>query len=361
MNQANSRPETSANATDTASNRDDPGQAAAVAVLGVPDDHERVAALAAALQRHGLDVVAQSGAPAEAALAAESARCVVIFWSQAALAAHGSAIRSLADYARDRHNLVSVLGDPVVPTVSMGEQPALDLTQWDGQSADGAFRDVLAAVQARLKGKPLPAAKVPLWAARKARFGRSILGLTVFLLVAFALDLFHLQRKVCYLPINQPELADACGAWGLGEMPSREERLAWAAREVGSCDDLRRHLEKFPNGAFKYKAADWLSQPRRERTAEFVSVVREAPGYVNAPDEGVGDEARAQRLALARAESDAEEFLCHSVEQDNTLEDVKVVIGKFDCRLREKGGHACGLEYTAQCKVKARMLRERCG
>ena len=81
-----------------------------------------------------------------------------------------------------------------------------------------------------------------------------------------AFNLFSAQDQVCGVPLLQPQISDMCGALGLGNRPTKAERIAWESREPGSCAALRTHVERFPDGAYRAEASDMLAARRVTQT-----------------------------------------------------------------------------------------------
>ena len=80
--------------------------------------------------------------------------------------------------------------------------------------------------------------------------------------LALAFNVFSAQDQVCGVPLIAASDLGLCGALGLGNRPTKAERVAWEGREPGSCAALRTHIERFPQGAYRDKAADMLAARR---------------------------------------------------------------------------------------------------
>lgn len=183
-------------------------------------------------------------------------------------------------------------------------------------------------------------------------------GLVGFALM-FGADLFNVQARMCRLPLGQPALADACGAWGLGGLPAKEERVAWESRERGSCAALRGHLTKFPSGAYRNVAHARLTAravmlaetwTAREQALELF-VGRDAPP--------ARDRAAAEAVVQQRAQAEAER-LCRSfvASGQHRLRAARTEGIDLKCD-SVKGGVVCSLAGQARCALDERGLRER--
>jgi hypothetical protein len=291
--------------------------------------------------------------------ALDDAGVVVVVWSAASVGPAGDFVRDEASRGKARGILVPVTIDRVAPPLGFGEIQSIDLSRWNGRSQrDPDFRDFVAAVRARLAGGAVPAATGP-----SARLGRRIgfgtAGLVaVALLGALAFNLFGVQNGLCGA---SERLSDLCGSAGLGDRPTREERLAWDARAPGSCPALRRHIARFPNGAHAAEASRLLAAATTGRAATAAPVERSGIGYVRTSEVPLASRAAAQVDALARAKADARIAVpaCLAVGPDEQLLDVR--IAPTDYRCDSIGGHRCGLTYSAACRFSVRGAVEICG
>src|SRR5260370_10388324 len=92
--------------------------------------------------------------------------------------------------------------------------------------------------------------------------------------MAFGFNLFRSQGHACGIPMLQPAISDVCGALGLGDRPTKGERIAWEGREPGSCAALRSHIEHFPNGTYRDEAAGMLAARRVTQTEVWTPTTR---------------------------------------------------------------------------------------
>jgi hypothetical protein len=330
------------------------------------EDEQRVALLVEALRAHGLEVWWDQHLPGgeswreNIASALEGAGCVVVVWTRNSVGPEGGFVRDEAGRAKARGVLVPIRLDDVAPPLGFGELQAIDLRRWKGAAKDPFLLDLVAACRAKLAGQPVPAAKGP--AARliqRARNG-SLAAAAVAAVWSMASNFNGVQDRFCAIPAPQPVLSDTCGAIGLGHRPSRAERLDWAARAPGSCADLRTHIARFPNGAYRSMAADLLAAATTVRAAQYTPNPRTVRGYVRQSEHGFGSDAAAQADARARAQADATS-LCAPLDAYERLTGVQVAPLAFDCRAGGEGGRICALDYSATCLIESRPLVERCG
>ncbi len=330
------------------------------------EDEPRVAALVRALRQNGLEVwwdqtlAAGEGWREAISEAVETAGCVVVVWTRGSTGPDGGFVRDEATRARQRGVLVPVRLDDVDPPLGFGELQAIDLRRWRGGRKDPFFLDLLAACKAKLEGLPAPAAKGSTTRLfRRLRAG-SLAAALAAALGSLAVNVSGVQDHLCAIPGPQPGLSDACGAVGLGHRPNREERLAWEARAKGSCADLRKHIARFPDGAYRTLAADLLAAATSERATSYSPDPRTVRGYVRQSAKAFPNPGAAQADATVRAHDDAMS-LCAPADAYERLDGVDVRPLAFDCRAGFEGGTICALDYSAVCRTQSRALVERCG
>jgi hypothetical protein len=322
------------------------------------EDQARAARLILALQKHRLSVWWDRDLPGgehwrrsiEAALGA--ARCAVVLWSHASVGPGGEFVREEATRASARQILVPVLLEKVRPPLGFGELQAIDLSRWRGSARDPFLLDLVAAIRAKLEGKPAPAPKGPMRRLVRRLTVGSVLSVAAAVAGAFATNTLDLQRRTCSAPIAQPSLSDFCGALGLGGRATRDERIAWEQRPAGSCAGLREHLRRFPDGAYRELAGALLASRRvaverkwsapTERTLA-IHVGREAATAAN--------EFLARQEALARgrqlAERRCRDFAAAGLHQ---FVEVFVQAQEWVCS-RLAGGFVCGFDGSAVCSL----------
>jgi hypothetical protein len=334
------------------------------------EDEARVARLAKALESAGFDVWWDRGLPGgeswraniEAAL--ESARCVVAVWSKASVAKEGHFVRDEAGRAMARGQLVPVFIDRVDLPLGFGEVQAIDLSHWKGNPNDPFFRDLVAAIRAKLDGVPCPKAIGPTARLmRRLTFG-SASSLTVAVVASIAFNAFGISTKVCTAVAMQPALSDGCGALGLGGRPSRTERLSWEARRPGSCPDLRAYIDRYHDGgAYLTEANALLAARRVTQERNDTPGTRYLALYVGKDGPAASDEATARAAALARAQADAER-LCQGFAATTLfkLTTAKAAAQNWSCA-KSDSGVVCGFDGQAVCALQesTTVEHETCG
>ena len=330
------------------------------------EDEPRIARLVRALRANGLEVWWDQALPGGEAwreniqAAIDQAGCVVVVWSLGSTGPDGGFVRDEATRAKARGLLVPVAFDAVTPPLGFGELQAIDLKRWKGNPKDPFLLDLVAACRAKLEGKPVPPAKGPsVRLLRRVRTG-AVSAIATGFFGALATNVGGVQSALCTIPAGQPMVSDACGALRLGGRPDRDERLAWDARRKGSCDDLRAHITRFPNGAYRRLAADLLAAAMTGRSPTWSPAPRSARGYVRQSLQGFGSAGAAQADARSRAQADAA-TLCAPLDANERLAGVDVTPLAYDCRPGLGGGSVCALDYNATCRIESRPLLERCG
>jgi hypothetical protein len=273
------------------------------------EDEARVSRLAKGLQKAGIEVwwdpelVQGENWHNELEKRLGEAACVVVCWSQGSIGDAGGFVRDEARRGMRAGILVPVKLDRNIPLpLGFGEVQAIDLSGWAGSVRDPYFKDLVAAVKAKMAGAPPPKPQGP-----RARIARRVLfGATssAFLgsLAVIGFNTFGVTGEICGVPGPQPGLSDFCGALRLGDRPSREERLAWAARPKGDCEALKAHINRFPEGAYRSEAVALLAARKVSYRDVWTPAEHKLPLYISAS--GSSDAAKASALAAARPQAE---------------------------------------------------------
>jgi hypothetical protein len=240
---------------------------------------------------------------------------------------------------------------------------AVDLTRWKGGSRDPFFNDLVAAVAAKIKGRPVPPARGPMkQLTRRATysgFGSAI----IFCVAAFGSNTFRAQDRVCIARLLQPGISDLCGALGLGGRPTKLERMAWQGRQPGSCAALRTHIERFPNGIYRAEAQGLLAARQVTQTEVWSTRERRLALFEPQTEPSSSNKTAAQNASVAAAQSSAAR-LCNGFAAATSfrLKSVRPVPHKWDCPSNATG-ITCGFEGEAVCELEERSIEEheRCG
>jgi TIR domain len=333
------------------------------------EDEVRVGRLARALEKAGLAIWWDRGLPggeswrANIAEALHEAACVVVVWSNGSVGVEGAFVRDEAARAMARGILVPVMIDKVAPPLGFGELQAIDLTRWRGDVRDPFFQDLLAVIRAKLEHLPSPPPKGPTKRVmRRILYGATSSGALAALgLLAF--NTFGVASNICTTPGLQPGLSDMCGACRMGERPTREERLAWVSRPAGSCQALRDHIARFPEGAFRREAADLLTARRVTTEDTWTPNVRSLAIYQPQSTTRAPSEAAARANALAAAQTQGEN-LCHGFAAATSFRFRAATLqpSSWTCT-PGGGGVVCGFEGMVACQLdeKASVEHEVCG
>jgi hypothetical protein len=176
------------------------------------EDEARVGRLVQALEGTGLSVWWDRGLSGgeswrrQIQAALDGAKCVIVVWTHDSVGPAGDFVRDEAGQAKRRGVLVPVFFDRVTPPLGFGELQAIDLTHWKGNSRDPFFQDLLAAVTAKLDGRPVPPAKGPMQRLVRRLTWSSLASAVSFGGLALAFNLFSAQEQVCAMPFSTATL-----------------------------------------------------------------------------------------------------------------------------------------------------------
>ena len=289
--------------------------------------------------------------------ALQAAKCVIVIWTHESVGPSGDFVRDEASQAKRRGVLVPVMLDKVDPPLGFGELQMIDLTHWKGKPSDPFFQDLCAAVSAKLEGRPVPPAKGPMKRLVRQMTWSTVSAAGLGTLI-FGFNLFSAQDQVCGLSLFQPQISDACGSLGLGNRPTRKERIAWQDREQGSCEALRVHIQNFPEGAYRNAAADMLAGKRVTQTETWTPATRRLALFTGDEATPSHTEAKAQSSALVRAQVSAER-LCKGFAAGTLFRflSARPAAQQWNCS-RTTSGVVCGFEGEAVCEVEERKIQE---
>lgn len=196
------------------------------------------------------------------------------------------------------------------------------------------------------------------WIARLSLAG-VIAAALLFVLDQVVGEVFGLDQ-LCSVEVKllQPQLTDLCGTLSIGNRPTKIERIAWADRQPGSCEDLRRHVERFPSGVYRNKAGDLITARRVTQTETWTPGTRRLSLFVGQGDTPFSNEADARAAALARAQARAEQ-LCKGFSATTNFRFISArpVSQNWICE-PVSGSVSCGLEGEVECSLEERHLQE---
>lgn len=333
------------------------------------EDEKLAARLSKALEAEGFSVWwDRSLLPAESwreqiQAALDAAAVTIVIWTQESAGPNGDFVRDEAGQAKGRGRLVPVMMEKTRLPLGFGELQAIDLIGWKGNRSSPFFKDLVAATKAKIAGAPAPRPKGPLKRTMRRASAGIASAASLGAIVAFSSNVMSVQHKVCSIDLAQPQISDFCGGLSLGGKPTKEERLAWADIQAGSCDALRAHVERFPEGAFRSAAADMISARRVMQEEVWTPAERTARLFVGSDADPAPTEDAARADAEARATESAES-LCAGFANTQSYR-VKASaprVGAWECE-RYSDGHVCGGQGEAVCAVEVRGVieTERCG
>ncbi len=328
------------------------------------DDEARIARLVRALESTALSVWWDRSLPGgenwrrQVENALDAAKCVIVVWTHNSVGPAGDFVRDEASQAKRRGVLVPVLMDKVDPPLGFGEIQAIDLTHWNGSSRDPFFQDLSAAVTAKLEGRAIPQAKGPRKRLTRRLAYSSFASGVVFSALAFGLNLFRAQNRICGIPLLQPHISDVCGALGLGDRPIKRERIAWADRELGSCAPLRTYIERFPNGTYRGEAASLLAARRVTQTEVWTATTRLLELFEPQGDIRSTNKPGAQAIALAHAQALAErECRGFAATTSFRFRSATAAAEEWNCSSVDKQV-TCSFAGKAVCELEERLIQE---
>lgn len=327
------------------------------------EDETRVGKLVQALQKAGYEIWWDRGLSSaenwrtQIQTALQAAQCVIVVWTHASVGPAGDFVRDEASQAKRRGVLVPVKLDDVDAPLGFGEIQVIDLTHWRGNPRDPFFQDLCTAVSAKLQGRAVPPAQGPMrrLARRLAWSSLSAMGVGLF---SLAFNLFSVQDPLCNLAWLQPQLSDTCGSLGFGNRPTQVERVAWEQRETQSCEALRNHMARFPDGAYRNVVADRLTARRVVQTESWSLNSRPLTLYEGQGETPSRNETEAQAAALERAQLSAEQ-LCKTFSATTLFRFKSAYPRALRWECSSKSGRVtCAFHGEAVCELEERLEHE---
>ena len=126
------------------------------------EDRARITPILDGLRHEGLNVWWDGEIPAGASWRQtlieqlNSARCVLVVWSETSASAAGDFVQDEAGRAKSRRVMLPLRIDDVTEPLGYGEIQSLDLVNWSGNVDDPRFQDLVHAVRAMIAGSPRP-------------------------------------------------------------------------------------------------------------------------------------------------------------------------------------------------------------
>lgn len=177
---------------------------------------------------------------------------------------------------------------------------------------------------------------------------RLTVGAVVAGAIGFALKVLSVQTYVCTLP-PQPFVSDMCGAVALGERPTRDARIAYAALPTGDCSALQAFRDTFEDSPLRANADSRLNAKTMVSEERWVAGERRLALFAGGDNEAearVRSERRAEQLCKGFAATTS--FRLKSA----------TVVGAYAC-----DGGTCGVTGEAVCGLEERhvVTQEACG
>jgi TIR domain len=282
----------------------------------------------------------------------EAARCVIVVWSETSASPLGEFVQDEAGRAKARGVLLPVRIDRVPEPLGFGEIQSLDLVDWRGNPKDLRFQNLIAAAKAVVAGGPRPRPMRPGRRARILAAWVSELGVAATVL-GFATNL-GLQKPLCKIP----GVHAVCASWGLGGVPTKEEKAFWSQRVTGDCASLKDYLARFPQGAFAEEADRMLQAAETVEEESWAPDVMRPVLTVRTTLAPLASEEAARVDALTRGETEAKQA-CEGFETGEfRLASVTAEPQSWRCSARGSGW-ICGFDGRAVCRVEARRVTQR--
>lgn len=325
------------------------------------EDQARVEPLVTALRGERLEVWWDRDIPgaerwrSEIERHLESARCVIVCWSEASVGPEGGFVRDEAGRALRRGVLLPILLDGVSPPLGFGEVQAIGLIGWHGKMRDPRIVDVIETARAIVEGRQRPKPKAAAIKARRV-VGATGIAALLFAALAFAGDIAGTQRAVC----KAPGLREVCAQSGLGGVPTKQETEVFAAAKLrADGDGFRQYLKDYPVGGFADEARSLLAACREVIDESWKPEQRRLPLFLARVETPSDSEGAAQAAARQAGEPESRRSCGAYVQSDaHRLERSAINVATWRCDQRPSGWH-CGFDGEAICELSARVRTSR--
>lgn len=171
------------------------------------------------------------------------------------------------------------------------------------------------------------------------------------------------QDQLCDPGLGGVWVSDACGFIGVGHRPPQRERLSYAAIPEGSCDAIRAHLQKYPDGVTVAGAQALLAAVKFKPQEPPQRVTRPGVGLLWIAGGMMESEAAARRDAAAAARDDhaLNPTLCGARTSYETFVKAEPqLVQEALCDKLPDGRHRCRQSYSATCHFDSRPPIEWC-
>lgn len=308
----------------------------------VKSDARRANSLVARLRDRGVSIApcavgTDTLSLAEAERKVRAATCIVVAWGGESPGR--DVLREIAERAKVRGALIAIAFVQADQPLGFSNTPALDLS---GARMKPAVIDKLASACADKLNATLPRRR-RIW----FRIGAVFTSLFSVTIAITGFDLLNAQEQFCRIPNLQPGISDFCGFAGMGDRPTREERLAWEKWDRRSCSALEQHIRAFPEGKFLGSATALLATRAPVATGRRVAAKYNLPLYVGVDGVLDGNEAASKQRALKRGEATSRRQCgLYAIERRGTLVSATPAVERWQCL-----DGACSLEGHSNCVV----------
>lgn len=183
-----------------------------------------------------------------------------------------------------------------------------------------------------------------------------------FIWLAFAQNLINAEIA-CSINFGQPNVSDACGYFGLGDKPTREERVDWGVVEArlvtptnDNCTALQNHIRRYPDGAFAAEADRLVRNPFEYQTVTWVPENRTLPLFEEMSEAGFATAAEAETEVFERATAKARQQ-CDGFTSGDIYRVLSSSISDHGISCDQSSNlHYCTLEGTTVCSLERRLI-----
>ena len=315
-----------------------------ITLLSMPQDRAKADQIADAMVAEDLPVWAETATPggegwAEALSNAQSAKCLVVCWSEAALGDtdEAAAFRDAAMNACAQGRTIGVLLDPVTPPEGF-VCAIYDLSDWRLAPSGlrkmligkAFLRDVVVAAkykQANRDPAP-PSAPTKLLVRQIAVFSSAVL-VPFIAILGSAETIFNVRDR-------------------LASQPSEAEEVAWQALPAGDCKALRGFVREFGDGAYRDRADTMLAAAETRSSTVWEPQVFDEEIYL------------AHSTGARAGDAEAEgKRRCEMLIQGTEARNLKVSIERVRQDCQSIGGERlCDWRGTASCNFEVATKAE---
>lgn len=257
-----------------------------------------------------------------------------------------------------QQNIIHILLHKTELPEKFTAQPCINLVHWRGAKDNLNFVKLvtmLRTMEAADSNQEQQKKPQPRW--RRRKLGATISAVMVFVMLAFLQNIINTETA-CSIDFVQPNISDICGYWGLGDKPTKKERLAWNDLNRNDCAALQAHARYFPDGAFRGAAVDLYNAGAIRTEISWVPQTRRLPIFEPAAEKGAETEriARSQTLESAgtRAKSLCDGYTAGGI---NRVVSQSINPNKLICN-ESSGKHFCQYDGIANCNLERKRSED---